>query len=554
MSTLFLLDCNLQALDSNDSKTVKSKFQRVLKIPTAQQLFEKFYSDRIQRFPNKWNYETSVSIVILDDIAYSIQEFSAIQYRFFPTFNVKFVALSDFISNWKQIIEKVQNEYNLCKLRIKRMNHWMHHCHNHTTIQDHCKEKISVGNTRMRNNDSSTIYKGCEYGIYTMLDHLTNLRTANNRSKGVIPKIIKDIEFSTILSDFERDKDSLPHGLRDKDFYLDLFNSWDFSALNLTTRELIIGGYHLLHFLAQNARIEISQNKLLLLLFTLESSYHQVNRFHNFKHAIDVMQATWNLCQILLPGNHELALLLCLAAIGHDIGHPGTNNSLFRDNSYLSVSFENTSILENFHFQTFHEVIKSIWPQVFDLSIKGVNVTDNNENITKNVILATDMSLHSNYVNILTKQKKSEMTIIDILSFIIKAADISNVTRPLNISAKWAYLITLEFKDCSNLQNFNDSDEDKNFSCVNTSKIVNIETEVDEDMNFEIELHNTIIKEPFQLSLLLENYPTIPRGQLFFIDTFAYDFFDKLSTKFPELKFLINNIKSNKEFWLSKVE
>lgn len=554
MSTLFLLDCNLQALDSNDSKTVKSKFQRVLKIPTAQQLFEKFYSDRIQRFPNKWNYETSVSIVILDDRAYSIQEFSAIQYRFFPTFNVKFVALSDFISNWKQIIEKVQNEYNLCKLRIKRMNHWMHHCHNHTTIQDHCKEKISVGNTRMRNNDSSTIYKGCEYGIYTMLDHLTNLRTANNRSKGVIPKIIKDIEFSTILSDFERDKDSLPHGLRDKDFYLDLFNSWDFSALNLTTRELIIGGYHLLHFLAQNAKIEISQNKLLLLLFTLESSYHQVNRFHNFKHAIDVMQATWNLCQILLPGNHELALLLCLAAIGHDIGHPGTNNSLFRDNSYLSVSFENTSILENFHFQTFHEVIKSIWPQVFDLSIKGVNVTDNNENITKNVILATDMSLHSNYVNILTKQKKSEMTIIDILSFIIKAADISNVTRPLNISAKWAYLITLEFKDCSNLQNFNDSDEDKNFSCVNTSKIVNIETEVDEDMNFEIELHNTIIKEPFQLSLLLENYPTIPRGQLFFIDTFAYDFFDKLSTKFPELKFLINNIKSNKEFWLSKVE
>lgn len=554
MSTLFLLDCNLQALDSNDSKTVKSKFQRVLKISTAQQLFEKFYSDRIQRFPNKWNYETSVSIVILDDIAYSIQEFSAIQYRFFPTFNVKFVALSDFISNWKQIIEKVQIEYNLCKLRVKRMNHWMHHCHNHTTIQDHCKEKISVGSTSMRNNDSSTIYKGCEYGIYTMLDHLTNLRTANNRSKGVIPKIIKDIEFSTILSDFERDKDSLPHGLRDKDFYLDLFNSWDFSALNLTTRELIIGGYHLLHFLAQNAKIEISQNKLLLLLFTLESSYHQVNRFHNFKHAIDVMQATWNLCQILLPGNHELTLLLCLAAIGHDIGHPGTNNSLFRDNSYLSVSFENTSILENFHFQTFHEVIKSIWPQVFHLSIKGVNVTDNNENITKNVILATDMSLHSNYVNILTKQKKSEMTIIDILSFIIKAADISNVTRPLNISAKWAYLITLEFRDCSNLQNFNDSDEDKNFSCANTSKIVNIETEVDEDMNFEIELHNTIIKEPFQLSLLLENHPTIPRGQLFFIDTFAYDFFDKLSTIFPELKFLINNIKSNKEFWLSKVE
>lgn len=554
MSTLFLLDCNLQALDSNDSKTVKSKFQRVLKISTAQQLFEKFYSDRIQRFPNKWNYETSVSIVILDDIAYSIQEFSAIQYRFFPTFNVKFVALSDFISNWKQIIEKVQIEYNLCKLRVKRMNHWMHHCHNHTTIQDHCKEKISVGSTSMRNNDSSTIYKGCEYGIYTMLDHLTNLRTANNRSKGVIPKIIKDIEFSTILSDFERDKDSLPHGLRDKDFYLDLFNSWDFSALNLTTRELIIGGYHLLHFLAQNAKIEISQNKLLLLLFTLESSYHQVNRFHNFKHAIDVMQATWNLCQILLPGNHELTLLLCLAAIGHDIGHPGTNNSLFRDNSYLSVSFENTSILENFHFQTFHEVIKSIWPQVFHLSIKGVNVTDNNENITKNVILATDMSLHSNYVNILTKQKKSEMTIIDILSFIIKAADISNVTRPLNISAKWAYLITLEFRDCSNLQNFNDSDEDKNFSCANTSKIVNIETEVDEDMNFEIELHNTIIKEPFQLSLLLENHPTIPRGQLFFIDTFAYDFFDKLSTIFPELKFLIDNIKSNKEFWLSKVE
>lgn len=555
MSTLFLINCNLQKLGSSDANFVKSKFQRVLEIPTPQQLFEKFYSDRIQRFPNKWNYETGVSLIVLGNTEYNIDDFLTIQYRFFPTFNLKFVTLIDFIINWKQTIKRIQIEYNLCKLKIKRMNHWMHHhyYHHNTLMEGNHKDERCV-NTKMENNDSSKAYRSCEYSVYTMLDHLTNLRNANNRSKCVIPKVICNIEFSAIVSNLEKDKESLPYSLEDKDFYLELFNSWDFSALNLTTRELIIGGYFLLNFLAQNAKIKISQNKLLLLLFTLESSYHQVNKFHNFKHAIDVMQATWNLCQILLPENHELTLLLCLAAIGHDIGHPGTNNSLFRDDSDLSISFKKTSILENFHFQTFHEIIKSIWPQVFELSIKDVTIRESNEDITKKVILATDMSLHDNYVNMLTQQKKSEITTMEILSFIIKAADISNVTRPLNISAKWAYLITLEFKDCSNLQTFNKSNKDEDFSCGDISMLIDHEAEIDEDMNFEIELHNTIIKEPFQLSLLLKNYPMIPKGQLFFIDTFAYDFFDKLSTKFPELKFLINNIKSNKEFWLSKVE
>ena len=547
MSTLFLVDCELHTLGSNDSKFIESKFKRVLRISTLYELFHTFYSERIRKLPNMLNYETGVSLIVLNTIEYNIQELSSIQYRFFPTFNLKFVTLNDFTTNWKQITEQVQIESSLCKLRVRRMNHWMHHHYTDNNRTQHFKAK-------MENNDTSKTYKSCEYNIYTMLDHLTNLRETNNNSNGTIPKIINDIEFSSILSNFEKDKESLQYGLKDKDFYLDLFSAWDFSALNFTTRELIIGGYHLLKVLAQNAKIEISQNQLLLLLFTLESSYHQVNRFHNFKHAIDVMQATWNLCQILLPGNHELTLLLCLAAIGHDIGHPGTNNSLFREDSDLSIMFKKNSILENFHFQTFREVLRSIWPQAFNLSIDNVNITDDNENITRKAILATDMSLHNKYVDLLTQKKKSDLTTIELLSFIIKAADISNVTRPLNISAKWAYLITLEFKDCANLRTFNESNENKNFSCGKIPKIVNDEIDTDEDLNFEIEFSDSIRKEPFQMSVLLKNYPMIPRGQLFFINTFAYDFFDKLSTKFPELKFLINNINSNKEFWLSKVE
>lgn len=77
----------------------------------------------------------------------------------------------------------------------------------------------------------------------------------------------------------------------------------------------------------------------------LSSIYHDENPYHNFAHAIDVLQCIYFfLCQMgLLPlanGTQIVTdpkayrilrpkdiLALLIAAIGHDVAHPGVNNA-----------------------------------------------------------------------------------------------------------------------------------------------------------------------------------------------------------------------------------
>lgn len=105
------------------------------------------------------------------------------------------------------------------------------------------------------------------------------------------------------------------------------------------------------------------------------NSYHNTNPYHNFRHAVDVLQSTYYfLCKMGLitpldPGVHaafsatrggtgyacysssddvaqsemkELLrpidiLALMMACIGHDVGHPGVTN-MFMVAAYLSVT------------------------------------------------------------------------------------------------------------------------------------------------------------------------------------------------------------------------
>ena len=91
------------------------------------------------------------------------------------------------------------------------------------------------------------------------------------------------------------------------------------------------------------------------LILSLRSAYHPRNAYHNFAHAVDVTQACYSFLKelklapplsvltdsvskgkwhrdskssaigSLLKPMHVLALLV--AAIGHDVGHPGLSNA-----------------------------------------------------------------------------------------------------------------------------------------------------------------------------------------------------------------------------------
>lgn len=68
------------------------------------------------------------------------------------------------------------------------------------------------------------------------------------------------------------------------------------------------------------------------LIFDVCNSYHNSNPYHNFRHAVDVMQSTWYFLNSISSESMSLllrpidVLALLMAAIGHDVGHPGVNN------------------------------------------------------------------------------------------------------------------------------------------------------------------------------------------------------------------------------------
>ena len=141
--------------------------------------------------------------------------------------------------------------------------------------------------------------------------------------------------------------------------------------------------------------------------------YNESVPYHNFRHACDVMQAMFFfLVQIgtisPFPGQSENvasipfmpaasllepfhALTLLIAAIGHDVGHPGLNNKfLMLTGSPLAQLYNDVSVLESFHCAAYSQLLQRYWPEtVGDTVMRKLMVS---------AILATDMESHPSYI------------------------------------------------------------------------------------------------------------------------------------------------------------
>lgn len=190
------------------------------------------------------------------------------------------------------------------------------------------------------------------------------------------------------------------------------------------------------------------------------SAYNTFVPYHNFRHVVDVLQATFSflvaigslprypvestetsktesrkqspLAALIKPVD---ALTLMIAAIGHDVGHPGVNNAfLVNLNAPLAQLYNDRSVLEAFHCAAYSQILRRHWPAAFsDRDMRGLMISS---------ILATDMSLHFDYMKKLGRlqEKLAENGGTDgfngrlldeqktlACSLIIKCADISNV-------------------------------------------------------------------------------------------------------------------------------
>ena len=158
----------------------------------------------------------------------------------------------------------------------------------------------------------------------------------------------------------------------------DLINTWDFDSLAMTSEEirahvlLMFGSLGLLRVDCETpthnsvdsdaAAAEGFCTPLALWNFVarIETGYND-NPYHNFRHAVDVTHTVYRYVTITEPRTHvthveKFALLV--AALSHDLDHPGVNNAfLVNTKDRLATLYNDSSVLENSHIAFLYDLI-----------------------------------------------------------------------------------------------------------------------------------------------------------------------------------------------------
>mmetsp|Transcript_1067 Transcript_1067/g.2443 ORF Transcript_1067/g.2443 Transcript_1067/m.2443 type:complete len:904 (-) Transcript_1067:130-2841(-) len=226
---------------------------------------------------------------------------------------------------------------------------------------------------------------------------------------------------------------------------------------------------------------------------TLQKFVHIVEReylpnpFHNFAHAVDVVHAT---AKLLRNMNSECFLTeleqysLLIAALGHDLGHPGVNNGFLSEVGHeLALQYNDRSPLENMHCAKLYTIIGSREANVF-VNLEREQYKECRKNVIE-TILHTDMMEHMAMVKdlqllyemncevfeqsgvvvdglppeILPEEhevfSKDDSTKILVMSTVLHAADVSNPCRTWEVTHAWAMKCLEEF--------FEQGDREKEF-------------------------------------------------------------------------------------------
>lgn len=129
-----------------------------------------------------------------------------------------------------------------------------------------------------------------------------------------------------------------------------------------------------------------------------EQGYHDTNPYHNSVHAADVTQAMHCFIQERSIGPYLTKMeTMCaiLAAVAHDLDHPGVNQHfLIATNSHLASLYNNLSVLESHHWRFAISCLKE--SHVFDHfdPIEWSTI----RHLLKSLILATDITQQASYL------------------------------------------------------------------------------------------------------------------------------------------------------------
>ena len=362
----------------------------------------------------------------------------------------------------------------------------------------------NIGNSNLFNNyNSFNFNKGANNSRNRQINSLNLLKPFNsnftndnsNTTINYLNKINKFLNRNNNLQKLNNNLISIPQKLNNNNnkvsendpidkcsyIYIDhLLKQYHFDTKRITEKEFNI--FELKKIIGQNNVLPlvgrviletfglkddkiINVSKLDTFLNSVSSKYISTTLYHNNIHGADVTQT---ICLFFLNSNAEkmfqttvLDLLsIFIAALGHDIGHPGlTNNFQINASTELAITYNDSSCLENYHCSRLFTIIKKDETNIFEkLSIndyKGIRKRMISE------ILATDMFYHKKVITMIQtkisqiKNDKFEFMSNDkesikneqqyLLDFFIHSADLAHNTKLFNISLKWVELLSEEF-------------------------------------------------------------------------------------------------------------
>ena len=190
----------------------------------------------------------------------------------------------------------------------------------------------------------------------------------------------------------------------------------------------------------------IRRSKLLKCIRAIEHGYFG-NVYHSFIHAVDVLQ----MCYFLVTACHGREIfglsnrdifVLFLAALAHDIGHPGLNNLYqIKANTDLARRYHNDAVLENYSCTLLFRLMKKY--RVLD-QMDRVDRESTLEQLHQ-TILYTDMERHFSLLDEMKAIRKDYPPVSLIHRMLLHAADISNPCRPWKLAKRWSECIVEEF-------------------------------------------------------------------------------------------------------------
>ena len=227
---------------------------------------------------------------------------------------------------------------------------------------------------------------------------------------------------------------------------------WEFDVFSVPYSELPELAYAALtaHPELSATISKIDHGKLWRYLCELASFYH-ARPFHSFRHGVDVLLATSTLLRLVLRdkpdaiGDPIVVGALLVAALAHDVNHPGCMNGYLIATKHPLAEASSTAVLERHHAEVALTLLDT--PKLDFLADLPEADRARFVSTVREAVMATDVTTS------VPKAKEFQAlceggdtpTPTQVFSLIIKAADISNPARSLPVYEKWIDGVMTEF-------------------------------------------------------------------------------------------------------------